>query len=507
MAVDQYAGKCEVSNQMLAERVFPLEIAAPLTRLLSKPKRIKIAVGGRGSAKSTGIGGIMTMFCDAGERICCTREFQNSIDDSVHESLKSEIERLGVQSRFNVRASDILSCNNGEIFYRGLSRNISSMKSLHGVQKLWIEEGESISEKSLRVLTPSVRSSAADNVVDIDGENNPPEIWITMNRGSSKDAISKKYLARAEKDLAKQGWYEDDLLMVVEINWRDNPWFPPELELERLDDKKNLSTAEYDATWNGFYSDTIKNAIIEPAWFDACINAHLALGWEPLGQERIAYDPADTGDDKAVAYIHGSVVLDARSTSAGEIDTATDWATSFAIDKRPDAFTWDADGMGMGLKRQISQAFQGKKIEVETFRGSEGADNPEQIYERLDSDVKKSKTNKQMFINKRAQYYWILRDRMYRTYLAVEKGQRLVNPDDLISFDGSMSELSALRAELCRIPRKFNNSGRIQLMSKPEMKAMDIDSPNLADAVMMLMRPLEVKKRAKKLKFPQLSNL
>jgi hypothetical protein len=43
-------------------------------------------------------------------------------------------------------------------------------------------------------------------------------------------------------------------------------------------------------------------------------------------------------------------------------------------------------------------------------------------------------------------------------------------------------------------------------MSKPEMKAMDIDSPNLADAVMMLMRPLEVKKRAKKLKFSQLNS-
>ena len=79
MAVDQYAGKFGVSNQMLAERVFPLEIAAPLTRLLSKPKRIKIAVGGRGSAKSTGIGGIMTMFCDAGERICCTREDRKSV--------------------------------------------------------------------------------------------------------------------------------------------------------------------------------------------------------------------------------------------------------------------------------------------------------------------------------------------------------------------------------------------------------------------------------------------
>ena len=233
------------------------------------------------------------------------------------------------------------------------------------------------------------------------------------------------------------------------------------------------------------------NAIIEPAWFDACIDAHIKLGFEPLGQERVAYDPADSGDDKAVAYCHGSVILEAMSTAAGRIDTATDWATSFAIDKRPDVFTWDADGMGMGLKRQITDAFSGKKIEIEAFRGSEGPDNPESVYERLDSEVKNQKRVKETFTNKRAQYYWMLRDRMLRTYLCVEKGQRAFNPDELISFSSNITELSALRAELCRIPRKFNNSGRVQLLTKPEMKKLDIDSPNLADAVMMLMRKVE----------------
>ncbi len=482
----------------LAETVIPLQVAKPLIRLLAKPKRVKIAVGGRGGAKSTGVGDIMLMFADAGERVCCAREYQNSIDDSVHESLKAEIERLDLASRFQVMRDEIRGSNGGHIIYKGLARNITSIKSLHGVRRLWIEEGESISDNSLKVLTPSIRSSASDNVRDI---SEPPEIWITMNRGSTKDAIAKKYLSRAEASLAKQGWYEDDLMIVVQLGYQDNPWLPPELEQERLDDLANLSRAEYDNIWGNGYSDSVPNAIIKPEWFDACIDAHLVLGFTALGQERIAYDPADTGDDKAVAYSHGSVIKAVQSTSDGRIDTATDWALSFAIDHKPDVFTWDADGMGAGLKRQITDALTGKKITIEAFRGSEAADNPERIYQRLDSEVKSAKTNRETFINKRAQYYWLLRDRMYRTFLAVEKGEKVHNPDDLISFSSAIAELPALRAELCRIPRKYNNSGRIQLLSKPEMKKDGIDSPNMADAVMMLMRPVEVANKVMEIDF------
>lgn len=467
-----------------------IEYAAPLERLFTSQKRVKIAVGGRGSAKSTGVGDYFLACCAAGERLCCTREFQNSIDDSVHENLKLEIERLGLEAQFDIKATEIRSIRGGEIFYKGLARNITSLKSLAGVKKLWIEEGESVSANSLKVLTPSVRSSAKSNVTDL---HQVPEIWITMNRGSSKDAISQKYLHRAEPDLRRQGWYEDDLMIVVEVNWRDNPWFPPELQQEREDDYQNLPRAEYLHIWEGQYADTVANAIIDPEWFDACIDAHIKLGFDPLGQERVAYDPADSGDAKAIAYSHGTVILDVQSTQDGRVDTATDWATSYAIDKRPDVFTWDADGMGMGLKRQIASALEGKKIEAIPFRGSEGVDEPDLIYERLESDVAKSKRNKEMFTNKRAQYYWLLRDRIYRTYLAIEKGGKVYNPDELISFSSNIRELAGLRSEICSVPRKYNASGRIQILSKPDMLKQDILSPNMADAVMMLMRKAEPK--------------
>lgn len=463
-----------------------IQIAEKLLPILVTPKRIKIAVGGRGGSKSVGFADAWVKFCEDGERLCCAREFQNSIDESVHPLIKSRILALG--SVCAPTATTIISPAGGEIFYKGLARNPLSMKSMFGVKRIWVEEAQSLSDATLDLLEPTIR----------EGDS---ELWFSLNRGSSKDPFAKRMLSPYEKHLDKNGFYEDDDVLIVEINWRDNPWFPDVLNKTRLRDKEILPRAKYDHIWEGKYADTVENAIIEPEWFDACIDAHKKLGFKPLGQEIVAYDPADSGDDKAVAYRHGSVILDVQSNESGSIDTATDWALSFAADKKPDVFTWDADGMGMGLKRQISQALEGKKIAIEAFSGAAGADRPDDIYDRLDGEVKQSKTNQETFFNRRAQYYWMLRDRMFRTWLAVEKNERIVNPDELISFSSDISELQSLRSELCRIPRKHNGSGRIQLLSKPDMKKLGIASPNMADAVMMSMRNVEQKRERKELKF------
>ncbi len=477
-----------------------LQITEKVFWLASKPKRIKIAVGGRGSQKSTGVGDLMLRFADAGERICATREFQNSIDDSVHENLKDEIARLGLEG-FSVLSNEIRTQAGGNIFYKGLARNITSLKSLAGVNRLWIEEGESVSDKSLKVLTPSIRSTAAANTDNGD----PPEIWITMNRGSSTDAIAKKYLKRAEAQLKKTGYYEDDLIMVVDVNWRDNPWFPPELEQERLDDLENLSRAEYDHIWEGDYNDSVDDAIIKAEWFDACIDAHKKLGFEAKGIEVVCHDPSDNGaDGKGLSYRHGVVFLDVQERDIGDINEGGDWAVTYALKVKPDVFIWDGDGMGVGLRRQFNEALGTKNITLEMFRGSESPDRPDEIYEEGKDGSKK--TNKQSFRNKRAQYYWNLRDRVFKTYQAVVKS-KFIDPEELISFSSEIEALDLLRSEVCRIPLKHNVSGLIQIMAKQDMKKLEIDSPNMADAVMMSLAnpPLESNDWGDDLDYPDMS--
>ncbi len=263
-----------------------LRITDKIAWLLSKPKRIKIAVGGRGSAKSIGICDLMLMFADQGNRICCTREFQNVVSDSVHQTLKQEIDRLNLQG-FVATENKITTAKGGEIFYKGLARNVSSLQSLGAVDYVFIEEAQSTSEGSLKVLTPSIRSQAGSEAL--------PEIWMAMNRFSRADGVAKKYLARAENELAKTGYYEDDLVMIVQTNYPDNPWFPPELELERKDDEENLSPDEYRHIWHGEYMESVENAIIKKSWFDAAIDAHIKLGIDPKGATIATHDPADGG--------------------------------------------------------------------------------------------------------------------------------------------------------------------------------------------------------------------
>ena len=458
-----------------------LRITDKIAWLLSKPKRIKIAVGGRGSSKSLGVGDIMLMLCDHGERICCTREFQNSIDDSVHESLKQEAARLGVEG-LTITNNNIYSAAGGEIFYKGLARNITSLKSLAGVKRLWIEEGESVSERSLKVLTPSIRSKAGD-----DGD--PPEIWITMNRGSTQDAIAKKYLSRAEDSLARTGYYEDDLMMIVEVNYTDNPWFPPELEQERADDEKNLSVEEYDHIWGGQYNDTVDHAIIKKSWFDAAIDAHVKLNINPTGAVVSAFDPADQGgDSKGYACRKGILFTDVDELIAQDGNKACDLATERAIRANSDLFVWDGDGMGALLRQQIATSFSGIKCELRMYRGSNEVEDKKAPYQGLHSLGTKDspKTNGDMFYNKRAQYYTKLAQRFYNTYKAVNG--EYIDPEQLISISGDIKLLGKLRAEVCRIPRKPNGNGKIQLMSKKEMKDKhNINSPGMADCLAMAM--------------------
>lgn len=465
-----------------------IECIDKLGVLISTPKRIKILVGGRASTKSTFVSDYVLSKVSSGETWCCSREYQNSIDDSVHSLLIDEIERCGFAG-FSPLKTEIPHINGGKAFYRGLARNITSLKGInaHG---LWIEEGESTSDQTLKILTASIRVSAKDVQKARETGIKPvvPEIWITMNRSSANDPISKKFLARAEKELLRCGYYEDDLMIIVQVNYDENPWFDDSgLVDERLDDLKHMTTAEYNHKWLGAYSDSIPDSIIPVDWFNAAIDSHIKLGFKPLGLKIVSHDPSDLGPDaKGLVYRHGSVVLDVQEMTTGDVNDGCDWATNYALDVNADVFNWDCDGLGVTLRRQVGEVLTGKHTRFEMFKGSEGVDDPDDMYQPDDS-LRDARSNKQTFRNKRAQYYWKLRDRFYNTYRAVVK-QEYIDPDTMISLSSSIKCIPQLRAEVCRVPKKKNNNGFIQIMSKEEMlRIHKIESPNLADSLMMSM--------------------
>lgn len=444
-----------------------MQLPRKLLPFIQKKKRFKIAIGGRGSGKSMSIADVCLMDAQTKKiKTACFREFQNSIDDSVHSLLSDEISRLGLQG-FDIQNNKILYNGDEAFKFKGLARNPESVKSMHGFKRFWVEEAQTISGKSLKALTPTLRE--ADS-----------EIWMSANPQSSADPFSQRFIKPFEKDLIKGGYYEDDLHLIVVINHSDNPLFPEVLRQEMEHDKNNLSTAEYLHIWEGHFNDEVEGSIIPVDWFNAAIDSHVKLGFKPKGAVIAAFDPSDEGGDaKGFALRQGSVLLDARESYLGDVNEGCDWAVNLAQSANCDLFVWDCDGLGVSLKRQISQSFQGKKVSEVMFKGSESPDNPNVLYDG-------GKSNDNTFRNKRAQYYWLLRDRFYKTYRAVTKSE-YIDPDELISISSNIEDIDTLRAEICRIPKKPNNNGLIQIKSKLDMKSMGIMSPNMADSVMMLM--------------------
>jgi len=140
-----------------------IEYVKNLYPIFTKPKRIKIIVGGRGSTKSTGVADYVAAKMSVGELWCCARENQNSIEESVHRTILDEISRLDMDGFEETKTSITHLPTSGRAFYRGLARNITSLKStLSGIDGLWIEEGEDITGNTLRTLTASVRLNATD---------------------------------------------------------------------------------------------------------------------------------------------------------------------------------------------------------------------------------------------------------------------------------------------------------------------------------------------------------
>ena len=453
-----------------------VSIPEKLEPALITPKRFKIIFGGRSSAKSHGVGDIFSAKAkDYGHKTLCLREMQNTIEDSVHALLAALI-RDHQWTDFDITEKAIRLKGEDVFKFKGLARNVDGVKSAYGFMNSWVEEAQVISLKSLEELTPTIREAGA-------------ELWFTLNPGSSADPMSQRFLQPFYSQLLRDRFYEDDLHLVIWMNYEDNPWHG-ELEPERLYDYENKSKAEYRHKWLGYYNDEVANSIITVEEFDAAVDAHTKLGFKPTGAKIAAYDPSDLGpDDKGYVLRHGSVVLDVQARSIGDVNEGTDWALGLAVNAGADHFVWDCDGMGVSLKRQVSEALDGKHIAYHMFKGSESPENPDAIYEDTgEYQSGNNKSHRDTFFNKRAQYYIKLADRFKATHRAVENGE-YINPDDMISLSPDLDCLDQLRAEVCRIPRRPNANGKIQIMSKIEMakKPYELPSPNLADSMMMSM--------------------
>lgn len=200
---------------------------AKIRWVMSRPSRYKVLDGGRGSAKSYSFANVLIARAVTEKlRILCTRETQNSIKDSVHRLISDRINDTGLSELFIIRNEMIESKTGSQFFFKGLHHNISEIKSMEGINIVWVEEAEKVSEESWRTLTPTIREPHS-------------EIWISFNPEEEKSATYQRFIKNPMPDTRR-----------AHVTYRDNKYFPEVLRREMEHDKR-VDFEAYMHIWEG----------------------------------------------------------------------------------------------------------------------------------------------------------------------------------------------------------------------------------------------------------------
>jgi phage terminase large subunit len=210
---------------------------------LFRPARYKVLYSGRGAGKSWGVARALLILClQRPTRVLCAREVQSSIRDSVHKLLTDQIERLGLGAHYHIEQRRIVAKNGSEFVFTGLSdQTAESIKSYHGINVCWVEEAQSVTERSWNILTKTIRPST---------EGDMSEIWITFNPQLDTDPTWVQFVENRTQDT-----------IVIPLSYRDNPWHSSVMENERLRDSLRLSPVDYRNIWEGECRPAVEGAI------------------------------------------------------------------------------------------------------------------------------------------------------------------------------------------------------------------------------------------------------
>jgi phage terminase large subunit len=225
---------------------------------------VRGAHGGRGSAKSRTFAKMTAvrayMWDCAGREgiILVGRQYMNSLAESSMEEVKAAIRsEPWLLAAFEIGATYIRT-RSGRIHYSfaGLDRNIDSLKSTARILLAWIEEAESVIEQAWVKLIPTLREEDS-------------ELWVTWNPERETSATNQRFFGSTDKRTR-----------IVEMNYRDNPWFPQILERQRVKDQAERPHL-YGHIWEGEFLSALEGAYFAPALATA------------KAEERIAPVPED----------------------------------------------------------------------------------------------------------------------------------------------------------------------------------------------------------------------
>lgn len=240
---------------------------------------VRGAWGGRGSAKTrtfakmTAVRAYMWDAAGRAGQILCGRQFMNSLADSSLEEIKEAIRSESwLEPHFDI-GEKYIATKSGRVYYSfaGLDRSIDSIKSKARILLGWVDEAEPVTETAWQTLIPTLREEDS-------------ELWVTWNPRRKTSATHKRFRETT-----------DPRYRIVEMNWRDNPWFPAKLERDRQRDMKDRPE-QYPHIWEGDFVSVIEGAYFARHLLDAKNEGRIGnVAADGLMQRRAFIDIGGTG--------------------------------------------------------------------------------------------------------------------------------------------------------------------------------------------------------------------
>lgn len=232
------------------------------------------------------------------------------------------------------------------------------------------------------------------------------------------------------------------------------------------------------------YSAAISNTIITFEWIQSAVDAHLHIPYlaeiVPPDAWTAGLDVADEGEDRNALTKRQWIIL--RSCEEwGERDVGVTCRRVLAACRqhRGIKVQYDCIGIGAGVKSEYNRLIDDATITEADLRmvpwnAGAGVVRP---YERVIPDDDLTPLNRDMFGNFKAQAWFDVSRRFYKTHRARKEGV-IYDPEELISLDSRNPLLHQLMKELAQ-PTKGESTGLRMIVNK---KPNGMKSPNLADS-------------------------
>lgn len=378
--------------------------------------------GGRASGKTQSVARFLLYIAQNRKvRICCGREIQNSINESVKTVFLDLIDAFNLN--YEIKKDNLVHKTTGsKIFFKGFREQGSvNIKGLEGIDILWIDEAQSITKTTLDVIVPTIRKK---NSV----------IIFTMNRYTRFDSVYNFCAKRKD-------------CLHINICYFDNPYVDEKI-LNEANVSKNTNINDYNHIWLGFPLSNNNEFLISSEILDKAVSLEICEDSSYFSNSVMSVDLSASGADLCVAKLfvqqNQSVWLEKYTNSWSQSDT--DITKGKIIDLysqwNPRLLILDADGLGypiwISIQKVINSAFG--------FRGAK-------------------KALSKYALNARADGYLALREYLEKGYL-------------------KLTDKNAIR-QLEYIKKTYKPNGLIAIQDKKEIRKLHNESPDFADCTMM----------------------